>query len=101
MGDRLGLRKEGVFAPLWVYDFPLLEWDEETERFYAKHHPFTAPKPEDVDALFSNDRNRLAQVHANAYDFVINGTEVGGGSIRIHNARVQEQMFHVLGLSKE
>ncbi len=101
MGDRLGLRKEGVFAPLWVYDFPLLEWDEETQRFYAKHHPFTAPKPEDMDAFFSNDRDRLTQVHANAYDFVINGTEVGGGSIRIHNARVQEQMFHVLGLSKE
>lgn len=101
MGNRLGLRKEGVFAPLWVYDFPLLEWDEETQRFYAKHHPFTAPKPEDGDAFFSNDRERLAQVHANAYDFVINGTEVGGGSIRIHDARVQEQMFHVLGLTQE
>jgi aspartyl-tRNA synthetase len=101
MGNRLGLRKEGVFAPLWVYDFPLLEWDEETQRFYAKHHPFTAPKPEDGDAFFSNDRERLAQVHANAYDFVINGTEVGGGSIRIHDARVQEQMFHVLGMTQE
>ncbi len=101
MGNRLGLRDNSVFAPLWVYDFPLLEWDEETERFYAMHHPFTSPKPEDMDKFFSDKKEYLEQVNANAYDFVINGTEVGGGSIRIHDSKIQERMFKVLGFSGE
>ncbi len=101
MGSRLGLRDNSVYAPLWVYDFPLLEWDDETERFYAMHHPFTAPKPEDIDKFYSNKKEDLEQVNANAYDFVLNGTEVGGGSIRIHDSKVQERMFEVLGFSKE
>ena len=101
MGNRLGLRDNSVFAPLWVYDFPLLEWDEETQRFYAMHHPFTAPKPEDMEKFFSNKKEDLEQVNANAYDFVLNGTEVGGGSIRIHDSKIQERMFEVLGFSKE
>ncbi len=101
MGNRLGLRNKDVFAPLWVYDFPLLEWDEETQRFYAKHHPFTAPKPEDLDKFYSDDPRDLEQVNANAYDFVLNGTEIGGGSIRIHDARMQERMFQILGMGAE
>lgn len=101
MGNRMGLRDNSVFAPLWVYDFPLLEWDEDTQRFYAMHHPFTSPKPEDMDKFFSNDKEDLRQVNANAYDFVLNGTEVGGGSIRIHDSKIQERMFQVLGFSKE
>ena len=101
MGNRLGLRDNSVYAPLWVCDFPLLEWDDETQRFYAMHHPFTAPKPEDMDKFFSNKKEDLEQVNANAYDFVLNGTEVGGGSIRIHDSKVQERMFEVLGFSKE
>ena len=101
MGNRLGLRDNSVFAPLWVCDFPLLEWDDETQRFYAMHHPFTAPKPEDMEKFYSNRKEDLEQVNANAYDFVLNGTEVGGGSIRIHDSKVQERMFEVLGFSKE
>lgn len=101
MGNRLGLRKSNHYAPLWVYDFPLLEWDQETERFYAMHHPFTAPKPEDMDKFYSNNREEIAQVAANAYDFVLNGTEIGGGSIRIHDASVQKRMFEVLGFSEQ
>lgn len=101
MGNRLGLRDNSVFAPLWVCDFPLLEWDEETQRFYAMHHPFTSPKPEDMDKFFSDKKEELEQVNANAYDFVLNGTEVGGGSIRIHDSKIQERMFQVLGFSKE
>ena len=101
MGNRLGLRDNSVYAPLWVCDFPLLEWDDETQRFYAMHHPFTAPKPEDMDKFFSNKKEDLEKVNANAYDFVLNGTEVGGGSIRIHDSKVQERMFEVLGFSKE
>lgn len=101
MGNRLGLRDNSVFAPLWVCDFPLLEWDDETQRFYAMHHPFTSPKPEDMDKFFSDKKEELEQVNANAYDFVLNGTEVGGGSIRIHDSKVQERMFQVLGFSKE
>ena len=101
MGSRLGLRDPHTFAPLWVVDFPLLEWDDETNRFYAMHHPFTAPKPEHLDLFYSNRKEDLEKVCANAYDFVLNGTELGGGSIRIHEADVQERMFEVLGISKE
>ena len=101
MGNRLGLRDPFNFAPLWVVDFPLLERDDETNRFYAMHHPFTAPKPEQMDLFYSNKKEDLERVNANAYDFVLNGTELGGGSIRIHNAAVQERMFEVLGISKE
>lgn len=101
MGNRLGLRDPKVFAPLWVVDFPLLEWDDETQRFYAMHHPFTAPKPEHMEWFYSDRKEDLERVCANAYDFVLNGTEVGGGSIRIHDSKVQERMFEVLGFSKE
>ena len=101
MGDRLGLRDPFNFAPLWVVDFPLLEWDDETNRFYAMHHPFTAPKPEQMDLFYSDKKEDLERVCANAYDFVLNGTELGGGSIRIHDAAVQQRMFEVLGFSDE
>lgn len=101
MGQRLGLRNPQVFKPLWVYDFPLLEWDSETERFYAMHHPFTSPKPEDMDKFYSNEQAALAQVKANAYDIVLNGNEIGGGSIRIFDRKVQERMFEILGFTKE
>lgn len=97
MGNRLGLRNPQVFKPLWVTDFPLLEWDESTQRFYAMHHPFTSPKPEDI-ALLATDPG---QVRANAYDMVINGVEVGGGSIRIHDRDLQKKMFSLLGFSDE
>ena len=101
MGNRLGLRDPFNFAPLWVVDFPLVEWDDETQRFYAMHHPFTAPKPEHLELFYSNKKEDLEKVCANAYDFVLNGTELGGGSIRIHEAAMQERMFEVLGISKE
>ena len=101
MGGRLGLRDPKVFAPLWIVDFPLLEWDDETQRFYAMHHPFTAPKPEHEALFYSNRKEDLEQVCANAYDFVLNGSELGGGSIRIHNADVQKRMFEVLGIGPE
>ena len=101
MGGRLGLRDPHVFAPLWVVDFPLLEWSEEDGRFYAMHHPFTAPKPEHEKLFYSDRKEDLEQVCANAYDFVLNGTELGGGSIRIHDAAMQSRMFDVLGISKE
>ena len=101
MGSRLGLRGPKVFAPLWIVDFPLLEWDDETQRFYAMHHPFTAPKPEHEKWFYSDAKEDLERVCANAYDFVLNGTELGGGSIRIHNADMQSRMFEVLGISKE
>ena len=101
MGDRLGLRDPFNFSPLWVVDFPLLEWDDETNRFYAMHHPFTAPKPEQMDLFYSDKKEDLERVCANAYDFVLNGTELGGGSIRIHDAAVQQRMFEVLGFSDE
>lgn len=97
MGKQLGLRKAGEYKLLWVVDFPLLEWDDETNRFYAKHHMFTAPKPEHEAML---DTNPTA-VNANAYDLVINGTEVGGGSIRIHNRNLQNKMFKILGFTEE
>ncbi|MEI6694940.1 MAG: aspartate--tRNA ligase [Bacteroidota bacterium] len=97
MGQRLGLRNPEIYAPLWVVDFPLLEWAEDTQRFYAMHHPFTSPKPEDLALLETN----LHAVRANAYDMVINGVEVGGGSIRIHNKDLQKRMFSILGFSDE
>ncbi|MCL2040818.1 MAG: aspartate--tRNA ligase [Bacteroidales bacterium] len=97
MGKRLGLRNPNTYSPLWVVDFPLLEWDEETQRYYAMHHPFTSPKPEDVALLESNPK----AVRANAYDMVINGVEIGGGSIRIHDKSLQQKMFAVLGFSPE
>jgi aspartyl-tRNA synthetase len=90
MGNRLGLRVAGTFAPLWVVDFPLFEWDDETQRFYAMHHPFTSPKPEDIE-----------NVNANAYDFVVNGVELGGGSIRIFDRKLQQRMFEILGFTPE
>ncbi len=97
MGSRLGYRDKNVYAPLWVIDFPLLEWDEETQRYYAMHHPFTSPNPEDVDILESNP----GAVRANAYDMVVNGVELGGGSIRIHDSELQQRMFKVLGFTAE
>ena len=101
MGGRLGLRDPKVFAPLWIVDFPLLEWSEEDGRFYAMHHPFTAPKPEHEQWFYSDKKEDLERVCANAYDFVLNGTELGGGSIRIHDAAMQSRMFDVLGISRE
>lgn len=97
MGNRLGLRKKDVFAPLWVVDFPLFEWDEETQRYYAMHHPFTSPNPEDIPMLKTDTGN----VRATAYDIVVNGTELGGGSIRIHDAALQDEMFELLGFTPE
>ncbi|MDR0725043.1 MAG: aspartate--tRNA ligase [Prevotellaceae bacterium] len=97
MGNRLGLRNEKVFKPLWIIDFPLFEYDEETQRYYAMHHPFTSPLPEDMPLLESNP----SEVKANAYDFVVNGVEIGGGSVRIHDSQVQRTMFKVLGFTPE
>ncbi|MDR2912143.1 MAG: aspartate--tRNA ligase [Alistipes sp.] len=97
LGSRLGLRDKSRFAPLWVVDFPLLEWDDETARFYAMHHPFTSPKPEDIPLLESDP----GAVRANAYDFVVNGVEVGGGSIRIFEPDLQARMFELLGFTPE
>ena len=97
MGNQLGLRKSNEFAPLWVVDFPLLEWNEESERFHAMHHPFTSPKPEDLSMI----DNQPGKVRANAYDMVMNGVELGGGSIRIHNKELQARMFELLGFSEE
>lgn len=97
MGSQLGLRNPEVFAPLWVVDFPLLEWDEDSQRYYAMHHPFTSPKPEDISLLDTDP----GKVRANAYDLVINGVEIGGGSIRIHNRDLQKKMFTILGFSDE
>ena len=97
MGSRLGLRNPDVFAPLWVVDFPLFEWDEETGRYYAMHHPFTSPKKEDIPLLETDP----GAVHANAYDIVLNGNEIGGGSIRIHDNATQMMMFRHLGFTPE
>jgi len=97
MGERLGLRDRSVYAPLWVVDFPLLEWDADNNRWHAMHHPFTAPKPEDKHLLDSDP----GKVRANAYDLVINGVEIGGGSIRIHDREMQARMFELLGFSEE
>ena len=97
LAKKLGLRNSNEFAPVWITDFPLLEWDEETNRFHAMHHPFTAPKPEHIEILNKNPR----EVKANAYDLVINGNEVGGGSIRIHDGDLQAKIFDLLGLTFE
>ncbi len=97
MANQLGLRDKSVFQPLWVVDFPLLEWDEETQRYYAMHHPFTAPKPEDIALLETNP----GAVRANAYDLVINGVEIGGGSVRIFDKGLQAKMFNMLGFTPE
>ena len=97
MGERLELRDPWVFKPIWVVDFPLLEKDEETNSYHAMHHPFTSPKSEDLKMLNSDP----SKVRANAYDLSINGVEVGGGSIRIHDRNIQEKMFEILGFSKE
>ncbi|HRP89205.1 MAG TPA: aspartate--tRNA ligase [Edaphocola sp.] len=99
MAERLGFRKPEEFAPLWVIDFPLFEWNEDDQRYYAKHHPFTAPKPEQATLLSQPDR--LGEIYANAYDIVLNGTEIGGGSIRIFQKEMQKEMFKALGLSEE
>jgi aspartyl-tRNA synthetase len=97
MGNRLGLRDKNKFAAHWIVDFPLLEFNEEANRWHAMHHPFTSPKPEDIELIDSNP----GAVRANAYDMVINGVEVGGGSIRIFNKQLQSRMFDLLGFSKE
>jgi aspartyl-tRNA synthetase len=97
LANELGLRKSDEFAPLWVVDFPLLEWDEETERYHAMHHPFTSPKPEDIQLLDTEP----GKVRANAYDLVLNGNEIGGGSIRIHDKNTQAMMFEHLGFTPE
>jgi len=103
MGNKLGLRDKTKFECLWVVDFPLLEWNEEEQRWFAMHHPFTSPKKEDIDWMYNGytEKNSAKAPKANAYDIVINGVEVGGGSIRIHNKDLQQQMFRVLGLTKE
>ncbi len=97
LGTQLGLRNPEIFTPLWVLDFPLLEWDEENERYHAMHHPFTSPKPEDFHLIYSEP----GKVRANAYDLAMNGVELGGGSIRIHDRALQAQMFDLLGFTKE
>lgn len=97
MGSRMGLRDKNVFKPLWVVDFPMFEWDDETQRFYAMHHPFTMPMKEDIPLL----KTDTGAVRAYAYDMVVNGVELGGGSIRIHNRDLQDQMFELLGFTKE
>jgi aspartyl-tRNA synthetase len=97
VATRLGLRKPDEFAPLWVVDFPLLEFDEESGRYHAMHHPFTSPKPEDMDLLATDP----GKVRANAYDMVLNGNEIGGGSIRIHDKATQQLMFKYLGFTEE
>lgn len=101
MGARLGLRKPGDFKPLWVVDFPLLEWDEEEGRFFAMHHPFTSPKPADIPKMESDDRATLKGIRADAYDLVLNGVEIGGGSIRIHDRDLQSRNFRLLGFTPE
>src|SRR5690606_37358892 len=97
MGDQLGLRDNSVFEALWVVDFPLLEWDEESQRYHAMHHPFTSPNAADIPLLESDP----GAVRANAYDLVINGVEIGGGSISIHDRGVQQMMFRHLGFTPE
>jgi aspartyl-tRNA synthetase len=101
MGTRLGLRKPGDFKPLWVLDFPLLEWDEDAGRFFAMHHPFTSPKPDDIVKMESDDHAVLKSIRADAYDLVLNGVEIGGGSIRIHDRELQSRNFRLLGFTAE
>ena len=101
MGRRLDLMKPDDFKPLWVLDFPLLEWDEESNRFHAMHHPFTAPKMEDVPRMLNGDHETMKSLKADAYDLVINGSEIGGGSIRIHDRKLQEKNFKLLGFTQE
>jgi aspartyl-tRNA synthetase len=101
MGRRMGLMKDGDFKPLWVVDFPLLEWDEDAERFHAMHHPFTSPKKEDVERMLNGDHETMKALRADAYDLVINGVEIGGGSIRIHDRKLQERNFKLLGFTEE
>ena len=101
MGNRLGLRNPADFKPLWVMDFPLLEWDEDEARFFAMHHPFTSPKPEDIVKMDSDDRAVLKGIRADAYDLVLNGVEIGGGSIRIHDRDLQSRNFRLLGFTAE
>lgn len=96
-----GMIPEGVFKPLWVVDFPLLEWDEESERFHAMHHPFTSPKREEVDRMLNGDHETMKSLKADAYDLVINGAEIGGGSIRIYDRELQEKNFQLLGFTQE
>ncbi|HOE94808.1 MAG TPA: aspartate--tRNA ligase, partial [Candidatus Cryptobacteroides sp.] len=98
LGNRCGLRKPDVFAPLWLTDFPLFEWNEEENKWDAMHHPFTAPKPEHLQYYYSDKPEDILKVCANAYDFVLNGNELGGGSIRIHDPKTQERMFQIIGV---
>ena len=101
LGNRMGLRRPDVFAPLWLTDFPLFEWNEEENKWDALHHPFTAPKPEHLEYFYSDKPEDLLKVCANAYDFVLHGTELGGGSIRIHNPKDQARMFEIIGIGPE
>jgi len=101
MGNDLGLIKEGDFKPLWIVDFPLLEWDEDSERFHAMHHPFTSPKKEDMARMLTGDHETMKALRADGYDLVINGSEIGGGSIRIHDRELQSKNFDLLGFTKE
>lgn len=101
MGNDLGLIKEGDFKPLWIIDFPLLEWDEDSERFHAMHHPFTSPKEADMERMLTGDHGTMKSLRADAYDLVINGSEIGGGSIRIHDRALQSKNFDLLGFTKE
>jgi aspartyl-tRNA synthetase len=101
LGNRLGLRNPSVFKPLWVVDFPLLEWDEETARFYAMHHPFTSPKREQIPSMLNGDHETMKNLRADAYDLVLNGVEIGGGSIRIYDRDLQSKNFKLLGMTEE
>ncbi len=101
MGTRLGLRNPATFAPLWVLDFPLLEWDEDAQRFFAMHHPFTSPKKDQIADMLNGDHETMKNLRADAYDLVLNGVEIGGGSIRIHNRELQSKNFQLLGFTPE
>ena len=101
LGTRLGLRDPSVFKPLWVVDFPLLEWDDETQRFYAMHHPFTSPKREQIPNMLNGDHETMKNLRADAYDLVLNGVEIGGGSIRIYDRELQSKNFTLLGMTEE
>jgi aspartyl-tRNA synthetase len=101
MGNRMSLRDPKKFCPLWVVDFPLLEWDEETQRFYAMHHPFTSPKRDQVATMLNGDHQTMKDLRADAYDLVLNGVEIGGGSIRIFDRDLQAKNFQLLGMTEE